>query len=125
MMALFPALMADAEFEEKFTEYYDEFISGFPDFNHTKECMAYLCDNAYRRIKDPGCTAHLEVNVDKSGNLMRVSQAHLDSGTFTPTSVVAGDSRFSLKPAQSPSGEPAPLSNTVISWASTSLTSAH
>lgn len=91
MMALFPALMADAEFEEKFTEYYDEFISGFPDFNHTKECMAYLCDNAYRRIKDPGCTAHLEVNVDKSGNLMRVSQAHLDSGTFTPTSVVAGE----------------------------------
>ena len=91
MMALFPALMADAEFEEKFTEYYDEFISGFSDFNHTKECMAYLCDNAYRRIKDPGCTAHLEVNVDKSGNLMRVSQAHLDSGTFTPTSVVAGE----------------------------------
>ena len=42
MMALFPALMADAEFEEKFTEYYDEFISGFPDFNHTKECMACL-----------------------------------------------------------------------------------
>lgn len=91
MMALFPALMADTEFEEKFTEYYDEFVSSFPDFNHAKECMAYLCDNAYRRIKDPGCTAHLEVNVDKSGNLMRVSQAHLDSGKFTPTSVVAGE----------------------------------
>lgn len=91
MMALFPALMADTEFEEKFTEYYDEFVSGFPNFNHAKECMAYLCDNAYRRIKDPGCTAHLEVNVDKSGNLMRVAQAHLDSGTFTPTSVIAGE----------------------------------
>ena len=91
MMALFPALMADSEFEEKFTEYYDEFVSSFPDFNHAKECMAYLCDNAYRRIKDPSCAAHLEVNVDKSGNLMRVSQAHLDSGKFTPTSVVAGE----------------------------------
>lgn len=91
MMALFPALMTDSEFEDKFTEYYDEFVNGFPDYSHATECMAYLCDNAYRRIKDPGCAAHVEVNVDKSGNLMRVAQAHLDSGKFTPTSVIAGE----------------------------------
>lgn len=91
MMAVFPTLMMDSEFNEKFTEYYDEFINGFPDVNHAKECMGYLCDNAYRRIKDSGCTAHVEVTVDKAGNLMRLTQTHLDSGKFMPNSVVAGE----------------------------------
>lgn len=91
MMALMPALMTDDEFKEHFDQYYDQFISGFTDMVKTTESMGYLCDNAYRRIKDPGCSAHVKVNVDKSGNLMRVSQAQLDSGAFTPTSVVAGE----------------------------------
>lgn len=91
MMALMPALMNDDEFKEHFDQYYDQFISGFTDLPKATESMGYLCDNAYRRIKDPGCSAHVKVNVDKSGNLMRVSQAQLDSGTFTPTSVVAGE----------------------------------
>lgn len=91
MMALMPALMNDDEFKEHFDQYYDQFISGFTDLPKATESMGYLCDNAYRRIKDPGCSAHVKVNVDKSGNLMRVSQAQLDSGAFTPTSVVAGE----------------------------------
>lgn len=91
MMALMPALMTDDEFKEHFDQYYDQFISGFTDLSKATESMGYLCDNAYRRIKDPGCSAHVKVNVDKSGNLMRVSQAQLDSGAFTPTSVVAGE----------------------------------
>lgn len=91
MMALMPVLMNDDEFKEHFDQYYDQFISGFTDLPKATESMGYLCDNAYRRIKDPGCSAHVKVNVDKSGNLMRVSQAQLDSGAFTPTSVVAGE----------------------------------
>lgn len=91
MMALMPALMNDDEFKEHFDQYYDQFISGFTDLPKATESMGYLCDNAYRRIKNPGCSAHVKVNVDKSGNLMRVSQAQLDSGAFTPTSVVAGE----------------------------------
>lgn len=91
MMALMPALMTDDEFKEHFDEYYDQFISGFTDLPKATKSMGYLCDNAYRRIKDLGCSAHVKVNVDKSGNLMRVSQAQLDSGAFTPTSVVAGE----------------------------------
>lgn len=91
MMALMPVLMNDDEFKEHFDQYYDQFISGFTDLPKATESMGYLCDNAYRRIKDPGCSAHIKVNVDKSGNLMRVSQAQLDSGAFTPTSVVAGE----------------------------------
>lgn len=91
MMALMPALMNDDEFKEHFDQYYDQFISGFTDLSKATESMGYLCDNAYRRIKDPGCSAHVKVNIDKSGNLMRVSRAQLDSGAFTPTSVVAGE----------------------------------
>ena len=91
MMALMPVLMTDDEFKEHFDQYYDQFISGFTDLPKATESMGYLCDNAYRRIKNPGCSAHVKVNVDKSGNLMRVSQAQLDSGAFTPTSVVAGE----------------------------------
>ena len=55
------------------------------------ESMAILCDNTYRRIKDDTCLAHINITVDKSGNLMRVSQGQLGSGAFVPTSVTAGE----------------------------------
>ena len=89
--ALMPFLMSDAEFDETFQEYYDQFIAGYPDMAKATESMAILCDNAYRRIKDDTCPAHLNITVDKSGNLMRVSQGQLDSGSFVPTSVTAGE----------------------------------
>ena len=89
--ALMPFLMSDAEFDETFQEYYDQFIAGYPDIAKATESMAILCDNAYRRIKDDTCPAHINITVDKSGNLMRVSQGQLDSGSFVPTSVTAGE----------------------------------
>ena len=88
---LMPFLMSDAEFDETFQEYYDQFIAGYPDMAKATESMAILCDNAYRRIKDDTCPAHINITVDKSGNLMRVSQGQLDSGSFVPTSVTAGE----------------------------------
>lgn len=91
MMAMLPALMEDDEFQEKYNEYYDEYIGGYPDMDHATECMAILCDNVYRRLKDDKCGAHIEVTLDKSGNLIRVSQAQLDAGTFTPKTVMAGE----------------------------------
>lgn len=91
IMALFPILMNDSEFEDNFNLYRDQFDNGFPDMPKTTEYMAMLCDNAYRRIKDETCTAHVKVSVDKAGNLMRVSQAQMDSGLFAPKSVVAGE----------------------------------
>lgn len=91
MMALMPALQGDDEFQENLEQYYDQFNSGYPDMAKATECMAMLCDNAYRRIKDPACPAHIKVGVDKSGNLVRISQAHLDSGAFAPISVMAGE----------------------------------
>lgn len=89
--ALMPFLMSDVEFDETFQEYYDQFIAGYPDMAKATESMAILCDNAYRRIKDDTCSAHINITVDKSGNLMRVSQGQLDSGSFVPTSVTAGE----------------------------------
>ena len=91
MMAMFPVLMNDDEFRDNFEAYLDELNAGYPDFEKATEYMAMVCDNAYRRVKDDSCGAHVKVNVDKAGNLMRVSQAHLDSGSFTPTSVIAGE----------------------------------
>lgn len=105
--ALMPFLMSDAEFDETFQEYYDQFIAGYPDMAKATESMAILCDNAYRRIKDDTCPAHINITVDKSGNLMRVSQGQLDSGSFVPTSVTAGDSRSLPRPDRPLSKKPA------------------
>lgn len=91
MMAMFPALMNDEEFSDTFEEYRDQMDLGYPDKNRATELMAILCDNAYRRIKDQTCAAVVKINVDKAGNLMRVSPVQLDSGAFTPTRVLAGE----------------------------------
>lgn len=89
--AMMPALLSDDEFGENLEAYREQMDSGYPDMGLATNAMAILCDNAYRRIKDDTCPAHISVNVDKSGNLMRVSQAQLDSGVFTPTKVLAGE----------------------------------
>lgn len=91
MMAMFPVLISDDEFEDYFVKYRDQFNAGFPDVSKASEYAAMLCDNVYRRVKDEKCTAHLKMAVDKSGNLIRVSKAQLDSGRFTPTKVIAGE----------------------------------
>ena len=91
MMALIPLLLKDDEFDEHFQAYYDQRVAGYPDMKKATESMAILCDNAYRRIKDDTCSAHLKVTLDKSGNVLRVSQGHLDSGAYTPNAVLAGE----------------------------------
>ena len=91
MMAMMPSLLGDQEFEEHFQSYMDARKTGYPDLTKATEDMAILCDNAYRRIKDETNPAHIKVNVDKSGNVYRVSQAQLDSGAYTPTTVMAGE----------------------------------
>lgn len=64
MMALFPMLMQDDEFKENFEAYQDELNAGYPHMDKATEYMALMCDNAYRRIKDDSCSAHIKVNVD-------------------------------------------------------------
>lgn len=91
MMAMMPLLLKDDEFDENFQTYFDQRSAGYPDMKKATDAMAILCDNAYRRIKDDTCPAHIKVTLDKSGNVLRVSQGHLLSGVYTPTSVLAGE----------------------------------
>ena len=91
VMAMIPALMTDQEFEDNFSLYFDQRKAGYPDLNKAVEYMAILCDNVYRRIKDETCPANIKVKLEKSGNVLRVSQAQLDSGAYTPNSVMAGE----------------------------------
>ncbi len=90
-MAAFPVFMQDEEFKEKFTEYYDTYVGGFTDLSFAIDCMACLCDNIYRRVVDSSCAAHVKITADGPGNLIRISQAHLDAGLFAPRDVFAGE----------------------------------
>ena len=96
-MAMMPKLLEDSEFDEHFSAYCDERSKGYPDLPKAVNHMAILCDNAYRRIKDEKCAAHIKATVDKSGNVLRVSQGQLDAGNFTPKTVVAGEFQIFAK----------------------------
>ena len=100
LMAMIPALMADQEFEDNFGLYMDQRKAGYPDLTKATEYMAILCDNAYRRIKDETCPANIKAKVEKSGNVLRVSQAQLDSGAYTPSTVMAGEFTIFAKTAK-------------------------
>lgn len=89
--AMMPALLEDEEFRLQYNAYLECHIKGYPDLETAKGHMAILCDNAYRRIKDETCFAHLKVVLDKSGNVLPIRSAQLDSGVFKPTTVRAGE----------------------------------
>ena len=91
LLSMMPALMADQEFRETLDAFESEYQGCFPDVKKATDLMAILCDNAYRRVNDDACPAHLKVNIETSGNVMRVSQTHLDAGKFAPDSVTAGE----------------------------------
>jgi len=91
IFSMIPLLSEDEEFKENLDAFYDEFSSGYPDMTTTINSMATLCDNVYRRINDETCVAHLKLTIENSGNLMRVSQAHIDNGNFIPKAVVTGE----------------------------------
>ena len=91
LLAMIPALMADTEFKDTLDAFTTEYRGSVSDMKKATELAAILCDNAYRRVNDKSCPAHLSVSIDSSGNVMRVSQTHLDSGSFTPDRVLAGE----------------------------------
>lgn len=91
LLAMIPTLMEDEEFNDTMQKFYAEYQKGFSDINVAKDMLGILCDNAYRRIKDATCPAHVKTNMDKSGNVMRIGQANLDAGSFRPDKVLAGE----------------------------------
>lgn len=91
LFAMIPELMEDEEFRDYMAAYREAMNDGFPDPTAAAENMAILCDNAYRRVGDESCAAHVKLKLEASGNLMRISQTQLDSGHFTPKTVIAGE----------------------------------
>jgi hypothetical protein len=91
MLALFPALMQDEEFRENLEIFSREQQFGFPDPDAAANTLALLCDNAYRRVSDDSCPAHVKAKVDTAGNITRISKTHLDSRTFEPQTVLTGE----------------------------------
>ena len=90
LMAMLPALMEDEEFKENLEGYAEAMDNGFTDMKAATDHMAILCDNAYRRVVNESCPAHVKIKIDSSGNLMRVAETHLEAGTFKPKIVLAG-----------------------------------
>ena len=88
--AMFPALLKDAEFRKYFFKIYDDYKESFPDIAASTKSMAILCDNVYRRVMDESCPMHLPLNIDKSGNIYRVSQTHIESGKYIPKDIFSG-----------------------------------
>ena len=91
VLAMIPALAADKEFGDNLDAFMSEYQGSFSDLKKATDLLAILCDNVYRRVSDKTCPAHLPVNIDNSGNVMRVSPTHLDSGSFAPNQVLAGE----------------------------------
>lgn len=90
IMAMFPFLMEDEEFSQNYSKYYDQFMAGFSDMNKATDAMAILCDNAYRRIVNERCSAHLKLSLDEAGNIIRLTRVQIEAGSFVPTDTVAG-----------------------------------
>ncbi len=91
IFAMMPLLITDTEFSEKLNEYSQHIQNGFSNIDAATECLAILCDNVYRRVKDPTCGAHVKVEIEPSGNLTKVSRTQLDAGKYTPQTVTAGE----------------------------------
>lgn len=91
LFALLPTLMKDEEFAEQLQEYETAFASGLPDMNAATEAMAILCDNAYRRVKDESGAAHVKLNVEKTGNITRISKMQMEAGKYIPQMVLCGE----------------------------------
>jgi hypothetical protein len=106
LMAILPALLEDEEFDQHFETFYDHYGKGFPDVDAAAKDMAILCDNAYRRISDDTCKAHVKVNIDTSGNITRISQMQLDAGNFEPKAVLYGEFTVFAHSAATPKYEP-------------------
>lgn len=65
-----PTLMEDEEFAENVEAYRAELSLGVPDAGKAGNIMAILCDNAYRRIKDDTCPAHIRLNISVQSALV-------------------------------------------------------
>lgn len=97
LFAMIPELLLDEEFQMHFDKYKAEKDAGYPKMEEATLSMAILCDNAYRRIKDISCGAHIKAEVNVSGIMERLSKMQLDRGEYEPRVVCAGEFQIFAK----------------------------
>ena len=99
LFTMMPELLSDEEFQSHFDKYKAERDDGYPEMEEAILSMAILCDNAYRRIKDASCVAHIKADVNASGVMDRLSKMQLDKGEYEPRIVSAGEFQIFAKTA--------------------------
>lgn len=90
LLALFPLLMSDDEFETTFNSIYNNFINGWNDLDDAYAKMLVISDNVYRRLMDDGLACKVVLNLDKAGNPSRVQSMAIKNGTYEPEEVILG-----------------------------------
>lgn len=91
MMAMFPEFAADAEFNEYYNLFKDEYDKGFPDINEATRIIGILSQNVYFRLKDDSCSANIPFNAPSTGNLQLIKNTALTAGTYDPDTVICGE----------------------------------
>lgn len=94
--ALIPILLEDEEFKEHYDILYEQFKTGFPDTNATEKAIFVLCDNVYRRIKNPkGCgPSGVTLEYPDTGNVRMITEVARKKGTYSATDVLLGEFRM-------------------------------
>jgi len=107
-LALMPLLCEDDEFQTNLDSFEAHFRSGFSDLTGASQNLYVLCDNAYRRITDATCAAHVPVDIETTGNLTRLSTTQITAGLFVPKSVLRGEFTIFSQTGKPPGFKPAP-----------------
>lgn len=91
--ALMPVFMEDEEFKSAYDTLYEQFVLGFTDKNTTERCLFILCDNVYRRIKNPkGCgSSGVKLEYPDTGNVRMITEIARKKGTYSATDILMGE----------------------------------
>lgn len=86
-LAMMPEFLKDKEFDYNFSIFEKEYASEFSDMKLAEKIAAILCDNVYRRIQNDSIPLDTTTCVAPA----KISMANIDSGSYAPEAVVAGE----------------------------------
>lgn len=87
--SIFPVLLTDEEFSEDYGNLLEEAKKNFPDLFVAAKLIARMSDNAYFRIKDPNCEAHVKLDLDND-ELGFIRSNEIKSGGADPDELILG-----------------------------------
>lgn len=90
LFTLMPMFLEDEEFKDNYMYLENQLLDTTitPDYEDLANIMGVLCDNIYRRLKDPNCAAHIQVNLPES--IGRISSTAIIQQTYSPNTVLCG-----------------------------------